>query len=203
MTINEIAEFVLTGLKEYKIAKSYDYVGRSDTNDYIRIGLAAWELDFADLLLENIPGGEKFEDRTYDNIYDCDEIDILKEVLLSEIGKKAQDNLLLSNILEDIKVIMKFTNVYSVDILIYLTVWAATRLTSAGLIYRFYNEQIRKYERDMKTLDEVHEVFKDYFWINTNKISLHDDLIVLENKIYEYVKSLRLIGIRTFDIQNV
>lgn len=92
-------------LCETHIEGWYDSVSCSTAGDYPSIGVSQWEGYRCNELLKNIPGGNKFINRTYSDIVSSNQLEELKLILSSEKGKEAQINLLSSDTLEYVKML--------------------------------------------------------------------------------------------------
>ena len=84
MTRQEIALEIAKGLIETGIEGGFDAISCSTGGDYPSLGCSQWEGDRADDLLDRIPGGEKFVDRSYSDIATAGELEELADSINRE-----------------------------------------------------------------------------------------------------------------------
>lgn len=155
-----LAKEIAKGIASTGIEGGYDTVVKSTAYSYPSIGLSCWEGDRANNLLRMIPGGEEFVNRTYVNIQDSDELPMLRELLRSEAGQKAQLELLSRDCLKYVEELKEVPTLDDTRCMIYCGMWCPT---STYVVKRFL--QNRYMHVDLRSLLAVKNMFKNFYWI--------------------------------------
>ena len=98
----QIAKAIAMGLIVTGVEGGYDAVSCSTGGDYPSMGVSQWEGigGRGDSLLSSIPGCERFVGKSYSSLSKSD-ISELKQLLSSDAGQKAQQQILTKDCLED------------------------------------------------------------------------------------------------------
>ena len=155
-----LAKEIAKGIIETGIEGAYDSVAKSTAYSYPSIGVSQWEGDRANNLLRMIPGGEEFLNRTYINIQASGELPMLRELLRSEAGQKAQLELLSRDCLQYVEALKEVPTLDDTRCMIYCGMWCPT---STWVVKRFLAN--RYMHVDLRSLEALYKLFKNYYWI--------------------------------------
>ena len=140
MRIREIlAKEIARGIIATGVEGAFDSVACSTAYSYPSIGVSQWEGARADELLGMIDGGGEFVGRSYINIKASGELPMLQEILRSEQGKAAQEQLLARDCLAYVNVLQQVPTLDDTRCLIYAGIWCPTnhRVISVFLHNRY------------------------------------------------------------------
>lgn len=155
-----LAKEIAKGIVETGIEGAYNSVTKSTAYDYPSIGCSQWEGNRADNLLRMIPGGEMYIGRTYIDIKASGELPMLRELLGSEAGKKAQLELLSKDCLNYVEALKTVPTLDDTRCLIYCGMWCPT---STYVVNRFLQNSY--IDVNLRSLNAVKELFKSSYWI--------------------------------------
>ena len=155
-----LAKEIAKGIIATGIEGAYDSVAKSTAYDYPSIGCSQWEGNRANDLLRMIPGGEEFVNRSYVNIQASGELPMLRELLDSEAGRKAQLELLSKDCLKYVEALKTVPTLDDTRCLIYCGMWCPT---STYVVKKFL--QARYMHVDLRSLKAVKDMFKNFYWI--------------------------------------
>lgn len=159
MNWNEnLAKEITKGLINTGIEGGYDSVAKSTAYSYPSIGVSQWEGARANELLNNIPGGAQFANRSFINIQASGELPMLKEILRSEEGKQAQLNMLAKDCLFYVEQLQEVPGLDDTRCLIYAGMWCPT---STHVVKKFLQNRA---ERNLHSLLNLKEMFRTEYW---------------------------------------
>ena len=191
MTNEELALKIAKGLVETGVEGPYNCVTCSTAGDYPSMGCSQWEgLDGGrgDILLGYIDGGSQFAGRTYSDIEASGELDALAELLDSEQGQAAQNQILADDCLE--KYIPALTDAGLTDekCIIYAGIWCPT---SHYVVNKFLTRRAdRGY--DINNLEMLRDLFYEQYAIAADCGDYADGYANRAESTYQYVASLEL-----------
>lgn len=161
MSWNEdLAKEIAKGIINTGIEGPFDTVVKSTAYDYPSIGVSCWEGRRANDLLRNIPGGEEFINRNYINIQASGELPMLKELLASEAGQRAQLDMLAHDCLQYVEALQQVPTLDDTRCLIYAGMWCPTSL---WVVKHFLQNRYMNY--NLRSLQELNRMFKNHYWI--------------------------------------
>ncbi len=161
MAWNEnLAKEIAKGILETGIEGNYDSVAKSTAYDYPSIGASQWEGRRADDLLAMIPGGGEFAHRTYIDIKASGELPMLEELLRSDAGKAAQQELLAHDCLAYVEALQQVPTLDDTRCLIYAGMWCPT---STWVVKHFLTNRYTHW--NLRSLESLKNLFKGYYWI--------------------------------------
>ncbi len=158
MTVTELAREIALGLIETGIEGGYGSVSCSTAGDYPSIGCSQWEGGRADDLLENIPGGGQYANRSYSDLEQSGDLDGLIELLESEEGQQAQIDLLASDCETYVETLQEVASLDDSRCLIYAGMWCPT---SHYVVRRFLEN--REYDYNLRDLRVMRTLFEYYY----------------------------------------
>jgi hypothetical protein len=191
MTNEELAKEIALGIINTGVEGGYDNVCCSTAGDYPCMGVSSWEgIDGrGDALLSAIDGGEKFIGRTYYDIRDSGEIEELAELLNSDQGQAAQQEILAQDCLD--LYIPALNEVPTLDdsrCYIYAGIWCPT---SHDVVRRFLTNRADQY--DLRNLETVRDIFQDQYYIAASVGEQYAaGYANRANNTFEYIASLDL-----------
>ncbi|WP_051650222.1 hypothetical protein [Selenomonas sp. AB3002] len=159
MTRQEIALEIAKGLIETGIEGGFDAISCSTGGDYPSLGCSQWEGDRADDLLDRIPGGEKFVDRSYSDIATAGELEELAQLISSEAGQEVQRQKLQEDCLDYVDTLQGIVFLDDSRCIIYAGMWCPT---STSVVARFIR---RRQERgyNIRSLETLRDMFRDEY----------------------------------------
>jgi hypothetical protein len=163
MTNEELAKEIALGIINTGVEGGYDNVCCSTAGDYPCMGVSSWEgiNGRGDTLLSCIDGAHKFIGRTYSDIRDSGEIEELGELLNSEQGQLAQQQILANDCLElYIPSLSEVENLDDTKCFIYAGIWSPT---SHYVVKNFLRR--RQGEYDIRNLETLRDMFKFLYYI--------------------------------------
>lgn len=166
MTNEQLAKEIALGIISTGVEGGYDNVCCSTAGDYPCIGVSSWEGigGRGDNLLSSIDGAEKFIGRTYSDILDSGEIEELSELLNSEQGQLAQQQILAQDCLElYVPSLNDVENLDDAKCYIYAGIWCPT---SHYVVKNFLRRRQDNY--DIRNLDTIYELFRDQYYITAD-----------------------------------
>lgn len=155
-----LAKEIAKGLINTGIEGGYDSVAKSTAYDYPSIGVSQWEGYRANELLRNIPGGREFANRSYVNIQASGELPMLRQLLDSEEGRKAQLDMLTHDCLSYVEALQEVPTLDDTRCLIYAGMWCPT---STNVVRHFLKNRYTKV--DLRSLERLNNLFKMHYWI--------------------------------------
>lgn len=161
MAWNEnLAKEIAKGIIATGIEGGYDSVAKSTAYSYPSIGVSQWEGRRANDLLAMIPGGGQFVNRNYIDIQASGELPMLRELLSSDAGQKAQLELLAHDCLSYVDALQSVPTLDDTRCLIYAGMWCPT---STYVVKHFLSNRYTHW--DLRSLEKLNKLFKDYYWI--------------------------------------
>lgn len=159
MSWNEnLAKEIAKGLINTGIEGGFDSVAKSTAYNYPSIGCSQWEGARANELLNNIPGGAQFANRSFINIQASGELPMLKEILRSEAGKQAQLDMLAKDCLFYVEQLQQVPGLDDTRCLIYAGMWCPT---STYVVKEFLQNRAG---RNLRSLNNLKEMFRTEYW---------------------------------------
>lgn len=161
MTTLELAQEIAKGLVETGIEGGFGSVSCSTAGDYPSMGISQWEgIDGGrgDTLLSYIDGGEDFVGRTYSDILESGEMEILKELLDSEQGHEAQLAILTDDCRTYVDYLMDIEGFTDCRCIIYAGMWCPT---SHYVVKHFLSN--RADDNDLNSLETVFQLFAEEY----------------------------------------
>jgi hypothetical protein len=193
MTDEKLALEIARGIIATGVEGGYGSVTCSTAGDYPSMGVSQWEgLDGGrgDTLLSYIDGGQQFIGRTYSDICDNGELDSLVNLLESEQGQEAQQQILANDCLEmyisELNLVENLTNPLCI---IYAGIWCPT---SHYVVRRFLQ---RRYERgyDLNNLEVIRDLFKNQYAVAAEvPENCYEGYANRANNTYDYVSTLEV-----------
>jgi len=189
MTNEELALEIAKGLVQTGVEGAYNCVTCSTAGDYPSMGCSQWEgIDGGrgDILLGYIDRGSQFAGRTYSDIEASGELDSLAELLDSEQGQSAQDQILSNDCLE--KYVPLLTDILTdTKCIIYAGIWCPT---SHYVVSRFLQRRAdRGY--DINNLETLRDLFRDEYYISADVGEQYaEGYANRANNTYDYVSNL-------------
>ncbi|BBB91073.1 MAG TPA: hypothetical protein PKA28_10925 [Methylomusa anaerophila] len=191
MTNEELGKEIALGIINTGVEGGFDAVSCSTAGDYPSIGCSQWEglNGRGDALLNSIPGGDYFADRTYSDIQNNGELEALRQLLGSEEGQAVQIQILSQNCTE--MYVNELLQVPSMDdsrCFIYAGIWCPT---SHSVVRRFLQNRWNRY--NLRSLETMRDIFRDLYYVAA---SVGEEYAVgyanrAENT-FQYVASLNL-----------
>jgi hypothetical protein len=166
MTNEELAKGIALGIINTGVEGGYDNVCCSTAGDYPCMGVSSWEGigGRGDALLSCIDGAQKFINRTYNDIRDSGEKQELIDLLNSEQGKLAQQQILTNDCLElYIPSLNEVENLDNTKCFIYAGIWCPT---SHYVVKNFLKR--RQGEYDIRNLETLRDMFKQLYYISAD-----------------------------------
>jgi hypothetical protein len=163
MTNEELAREIALGIINTGVEGGYDNVCCSTAGDYPCMGVSSWEglNGRGDALLSYIDGAQKFIGRTYSDIRDSVELEELGELLNSEQGQAAQQQILAQDCLElYIPALSEVENLDDSKCFIYAGIWCPT---SQWVVKRFLQNRQDRY--DIRNLETLRDMFKNQYYL--------------------------------------
>ena len=161
MAWNEnLAREIAKGIVNTGIEGSYNSVAKSTAYDYPSVGMSQWEGRRANDLLSMIPGGGQFVNRNYIDIQASGELPMLRELLSSDAGQKAQLELLAHDCLSYVDALQSVPTLDDTRCLIYAGMWCPT---STYVVKHFLSNRYTHW--DLRSLEKLNKLFKGYYWI--------------------------------------
>ena len=163
MTDEELAKAIAMGIISTGVEGGYDNVCSSSAGDYPCMGVSSWEgIDGrGDNLLSCINGGQKFIGRSYSDIRDNGEKQELRDVLNSEQGQAAQQQILAQDCLElYVPVLKQVENLDDTKCFIYAGIWCPT---SQSVVRNFLRKRQDNY--NIRSLETLRDIFQDQYYI--------------------------------------
>ena len=159
MTDEELANEIALGLIKLGVEGAFNTVVCSTAGDYPSIGVSCWEGPRADYLLSWIDGGLKFIGRSYSDIAESGELEELANLLESEQGQSAQNQILANDCLQTyLPSLSMLTNPLCI---IYSGIWCPT----SHNVVRVFLENRLKWGYDINDLDILYKLFYDQYYI--------------------------------------
>jgi len=187
MTIEELAKEIAKGLVETGIEGGYGSVSCSTAGDYPSIGCSQWEGGRADELLESIPGGEQYAQRTYSDLEYSGDLDGLIELLESDEGQAAQLDRLAEDCETYVETLLEVETLDDSRCMIYAGMWCPT---SHYVVKKFLRN--RQYEYNIRDLDEMRKLFEYDYATAADCEEYAQGYANRARMTYEYVASLDL-----------
>ncbi|MBU2701703.1 hypothetical protein Ga0466249_002822 [Sporomusaceae bacterium BoRhaA] len=191
MTNEELAKEIALGIINTGVEGGYDNVCCSTAGEYPCMGVSSWEGigGRGDALLSMIDSGEKFIGRTYSDIRDSGEIEELAELLNSDQGQAAQQNILAQDCLDlYVPVLNQVENLDDSRCFIYAGIWCPT---SQNVVKIFLRNRQDNY--DIRNLDKVRQIFRDQYCVAADVGSEYaEGYANRANNTFDYVSSLDL-----------
>lgn len=163
MTDEQLAKEIALGIINTGVEGGYNNVCSSTAGDYPCMGVSSWEgIDGrGDALLSCIDGTEKFIGRTYSDICGSGEKQELMELLNSEQGQIAQQEILANDCLElYIPALKEVENLDDAKCFIYAGIWCPT---SHVVVRNFLRRRQDNY--DIRDLETLRDLFRDQYYI--------------------------------------
>lgn len=163
MTNEELAKEIAIGIIETGVEAGYDGLSCSTAGDYPSMGVSQWEGigGRGDALLASIEGADKFIGRTYSDIKSSGEKQELKNLLNSEQGQVAQQQILAQDCLElYIPSLNQVEDLMDANCYVYAGMWCPT---SHYVVKNFLRKRQLSYNiRDLATLRDI---FRDQYCV--------------------------------------
>ena len=159
MTDEQIAYEIAKGLVATGVEGPFDAVSCSTAGDYPSMGVSQWEGPRGDYLLSWLDGGLKFIGRSYSDIVDSGELDELKELLGSEQGQSAQNQILANDCLNTY--LPSLTMLTHPLCKIYAGIWCPT---SHNVVRAFLTNRLN-WGYDINDLNVLYKLFYDQYYI--------------------------------------
>lgn len=180
--VEELGKNIAEGIIRIGLEADFNSVSCSATNGFVTIGIGNWELNKADELLDNIPGGEHFSDRPYKEIADHNEIEDLQRLLSSEEGIRAQKKMMedsATNFAIDLK---RFSNLTNKLCIVYAGMWCTRSTSDVIQFLKRYGKNI-----NINNIKELHGIFSEYYSDFVFHKKNDPEVTDKANKIYRYV----------------
>ena len=159
MTDEQIANEIAKGLVATGVEGPYNNVCCSTAGDYPSIGVSSWEGSRGDYLLSWLDGGLKFIGRSYSDIEASGQLEELAELLGSEQGQIAQNQILANDCLQIyLPALSVLTNPLCK---IYAGIWCPT---SHNVVRVFLQNRVNR-GYDINDLNILYQLFFDEYWI--------------------------------------
>lgn len=157
MTDEQIALEIAKGLINTGVEGGYDAVSCSTAGDYPSLGCSQWEGSRGDYLLSWLDGGLKFIGRSYSDIEASGQLEELAELLGSEQGQIAQNQILANDCLNTyLPALSVLTNPLCK---IYAGIWCPT---SHNVVRVFLQNRV---DRGIDDLQTLYELFYNEYWV--------------------------------------
>ena len=161
MSWNEnLANEIAKGLVNTGVEGPFDTVVKSTAYSYPSIGVSCWEGARANELLNNIPGGAQFANRSFINIQASGELPMLKEILRSDAGKQAQLDMLAKDCLFYVEQLQQVPGLDDTRCMIYAGMWCPT---STWVVKHFLTNRYTHW--NLRSLEQLNKLFKNYYYI--------------------------------------
>ena len=191
MTSEELALKIARGLVETGVEGPYNCVTCSTAGDYPSMGCSQWEgIDGGrgDMLLSYIDGGSQFAGRTYSDICDNGELDQLAELLDSEQGQSAQNQILADDCLEKYIPALLDAGLTDSKCIIYAGIWCPT---SHYIVNKFITRRLdRGY--DVNNLEVLRDLFYEQYAIAADCGEYAEGYANRAETTYQYVSLLEV-----------
>ena len=159
MTDEELANEIALGLIKLGVEGPFNTVVCSTAGDYPSIGVSCWEGPRADYLLSWLDGGLKFIGRSYSDIAESGELEELANLLESEQGQSAQNQILANDCLQTyLPSLSMLTNPLCK---IYAGIWCPT---SHNVVRVFLNNRIER-GFNVDDLQTLYELFYNEYYL--------------------------------------
>lgn len=126
MTNEELAQEIANGLIDGGFEGGFDAVSCSTAGDYPSLGCSQWEGGRANDLLNRIPGGEAYVNRSYYDIKYSGELENLQALLDSDEGQQAQREKLAEDTIDYVDVLTDIEGFDDSRAIIYAGIWCPT-----------------------------------------------------------------------------
>jgi hypothetical protein len=159
MTDEQLAYEIALGLIKSGVEGPYNAVSCSTAGDYPSMGVSQWEGSRGDYLLSWLDGGLKFIGRSYSDIAESGQLEELANLLESEQGQSAQNQILANDCLQTyLPSLSMLTNPLCI---IYAGIWCPT---SHRVVSIFINNRL-KWGYDVNDLNVLYKLFFDQYYI--------------------------------------
>ncbi len=159
MSWNEkLAQEIAKGLINTGVEGPFDTAVKSTAYNYPSIGVSCWEGARANELLNNIPGGAQFANRSFINIQASGELPMLKILLDSSEGRKAQLDMLAKDCVYYVEQLQQVPGLDDTRCLIYAGMWCPT---STYVVKKFLQNRA---DRNLRSLNNLKEMFRTEYW---------------------------------------
>ena len=183
--IENSEESIYKGFMSLHLDGDYDTIEASTTSLYPRIGINKWCGYRADGLLDKIPGGDIYMDRTLNELIEMDMLDSLKELLSSEESKKEQDKQLKEDCYNYALDLVGVNEINNDDCRVYAGLWCPVdgEITIIRFLRSVYAKNV-----DLNNLDSINTLFAEEFHHYTTLMS-SDQTLARSRAVYEYLKN--------------
>lgn len=191
MTTLELAQEIAKGLVETGIEGGFGSVSCSTAGDYPSMGISQWEgIDGGrgDTLLSYIDGGEDFVGRTYSDILESGEMEILKELLDSEQGHEAQLAILTDDCRTYVDYLMDIEGFTDCRCIIYAGMWCPT---SHHVVRNFLRKR-KLWGYDICSLETLYQLFETEYARAAGCSAYAEGYSARAFNTYDYVANLDL-----------
>ena len=159
MTDEQIAYEIAQGLINTGVEGPYNAVSCSTAGDYPSMGVSQWEGSRGDYLLSWLDGGLKFIGRSYSDIEASGQLEELAELLGSEQGQIAQNQILANDCLQ---IYLPSLSVLTNPLCkIYAGIWCPT---SHRVVSIFVGNRLKR-GYDINDLKTLYELFYNEYWV--------------------------------------
>ena len=159
MTNEQLAYEIAKGLISTGVEGPYNAVSCSTAGDYPSLGVSQWEGSRGDYLLSWLDGGLKFIGRSYSDIAESGELEELANLLESEQGQSAQNQILANDCLQTY--LPSLTMLTNPLCIIYAGIWMPT---SHNVVRVFLNNRIER-GFDVDDLQTLYELFYNEYYL--------------------------------------
>ena len=159
MTDEQIAYEIAQGLINTGVEGPYNALSCSTAGDYPSMGVSQWEGSRGDYLLSWLDGGLKFIGRSYSDIEASGQLEELAELLGSEQGQIAQNQILANDCLQ---IYLPSLSVLTNPLCkIYAGIWCPT---SHRVVSIFVGNRLKR-GYDINDLKTLYELFYNEYWV--------------------------------------
>lgn len=159
MTDEQIAYEIAQGLINTGVEGPYNALSCSTAGDYPSMGVSQWEGSRGDYLLSWLDGGLKFIGRSFSDIEASGQLEELAELLGSEQGQSAQNQILANDCLNIyLPALSVLTNPLCK---IYAGIWCPT----SHNVVKIFLENRLAWGYDINDLDVLYKLFYDQYYI--------------------------------------
>ena len=159
MTDEQLALEIAKGLISTGVEGPFNTVVCSTAGDYPSIGVSCWEGPRADYLLSWLDGGLKFIGRTYSDIAESGQLEELANLLGSEQGQTAQNQILANDCLQTY--LPSLTMLTNPLCIIYSGIWCPT---SHNVVRVFLQNRINR-GFNVDDLNVLYQLFYNEYYL--------------------------------------